>query len=247
MEVRLKHRIDEVYTDFPYYGSRKITAVLNSEGENVNRKRVQRYMREMGIRGICPGPNLSKRRKESAVYPYLLRGLEINGPNHVWGMDITYIRLQTGWLYLAAVLDWHSRYVLSWAVDQTLEMSFVMEAVEAALSTATPVIWNSDQGSHFTSEEYTRRLLQAGVRISMDGKGRALDNIFVERLWRSVKYEEVYLKDYATPKEARRSLSAYLTHYNEARPHQALGYRTPGAIYRDGGHAMVHKAKDVRE
>lgn len=246
VEVRLKHRIDRIYTDFPYYGSRKITAVLNSEGEAVNRKRVQRYMREMGIQGICPGPNLSKRRKESAVYPYLLRGLEVNGPNHVWGMDITYIRLQTGWLYLAAVLDWHSRYVISWTLDQTLEMPFVMEAVETALSTATPDIWNSDQGSHFTSEEYTRRLLEAGVRISMDGKGRALDNIFVERLWRSVKYEEVYLKDYGSPREARASLARYLTHYNEVRPHQALGYRTPADIYRGGAETMVHGAKGVR-
>jgi putative transposase len=242
--VRLKRRIDEVYTAFPYYGSRKVTAVLNNEGENVNRKRIQRYMREMGISGICPGPNLSKRRKESAVYPYLLRGLEITGPNHVWGMDITYIRMTKGWLYLAAVLDWHSRYVISWSVDQTLEMSFVMEAVEAALSRATPEIWNSDQGSHFTSSEYTRRLLEAGVRISMDGKGRALDNIFVERLWRSVKYEEVYLRDYATPKEARRSLSEYLTHYNETRPHQALGYRTPAAIYR-GAAAVAPEVKGI--
>jgi putative transposase len=233
-EVALKHRIDALYTKWPFYGSRKITAALRNDGVVINRKQVQRHMREMGIRGICPGPNLSRRVKEHSVYPYLLRGLAIEEPNAVWGIDITYVRLSHGWLYLVAVIDWYSRYVLSWALDQTLEMPFVMDAVEQALGVAKPVIWNSDQGSHFTSEVYTGRLLQEGVQISMDGKGRALDNIFTERLWRSVKYEEVYLKDYGSPREARIGLSEYLAFYNNERPHQSLGYRTPREVYFQG-------------
>lgn len=230
-EIAFKHRIDEIYTAHPFYGSRRITAVLCRESRFISRPTVQRYMREMGIQGICPGPNLSKPGAEHKIYPYLLRNLVISRPNQVWGIDITYIRLRNGWMYLVAVLDWFSRYVLSWELDQTLEIPFVLQAVDGALTQAKPEIWNSDQGSHFTSPKYTERLLDAHVQISMDGKGRALDNIFTERLWRTVEYEEVYLKDYASPREARQGLSQYLPFYNQERPHQALDYRTPAEVY----------------
>jgi putative transposase len=229
-ELWIKRRIDELYTACPFYGSRKITVELNKE-MLINRKAVQRHMREMGIAAICPGPNLSQRRQDHAIFPYLLRNLTAAYPNHIWGIDITYVRLRAGWLYLVAVLDWHSRYVVSWELDQTLEMPFVLEAVERALAHATPTIWNSDQGSHFTSPQYVERLQQAQVQISMDGKGRALDNIFTERLWRTVKYEEIYLHDYAQPKEARQHLARYFDFYNHRRIHQALEYLTPAQVY----------------
>jgi len=186
---------------------------LVQEGHPVNRKRVQRYMREMGIWGVAPGPHLSARGPESAVFPYLLGGLEIVRPNQVWGIDLTYIRLRGGWLYLVAVLDWYSRYVLAWELDQTLAIDFVLAAMGRALEQAAPEICNSDQGSQFTSPQWGALLQQAGVRVSMNGKGRALDNCFVERLWRSVKYEEVYLHDYASPREARRGLARYFDFY----------------------------------
>ena len=192
-EIAAKHRIDEIYTVHPYYGSRRIAVTLRNEGHLLSRPTVQRYMREMGIVGISPGPNLSKPSLEHKTYPYLLRGLEISQPNQVWGIDITYIRLLGGWMYLVAILDWFSRYVVSWDLEQTLEISFVLRVVDRALLQAQPVICNSDQGSHFTSHLYVERLLAAGVQISMDGKGRARDNIFTERLWRTIKYEEVYL------------------------------------------------------
>ena len=230
-EIAFKHRIDEIYTAHPYYGSRRITVTLCQEGRSISRPTVQRYMREMGIAGITPGPNLSKCGVENRLYPYLLRGLNISRPNQVWGIDITYIRLPGGWLYLVVVLDWFSRYVVSWELDQSLEMPFVLSAVEKALQQAVPEIWNSDQGSHFTSPQYTNRLLAAGVQISMDGKGRAVDNIFTERLWRTIKYEEVYLNDYLSPRHARHGLQAYLDFYNQQRPHQSLGYQTPAQVY----------------
>jgi len=230
-EVRLKHRIDEVYTQSPFYGSRKIAAQLQREGMRINRKTVARYMQEMGIAAIYPGPNLSKRNQKEGVYPYLLRHITSAYPNHIWGIDITYIRLQAGWMYLVAILDWYSRYVVSWELDQTLELPFVLSAVQRALQQAVPVIWNSDQGSHFTSPQYRELLLGAKVQISMDGKGRALDNIFTERLWRSVKYEEVYVHDYTSPKEARQQLSRYFEFYNQQRPHQALDYQVPADVY----------------
>jgi putative transposase len=230
-EVALKHRIDELYTAHPYYGSRRITVVLRSEGQMVNRKAVQRHMQEMGIAGLAPGPHTSRRHPAHPVYPYLLRTVTAAQPNHVWGIDITYVRLQGGWLYLVAVLDWYARYVVAWALDQSLELSFVLEAVEQALTVGCPTIWNSDQGSHFTSPQYLARLEARGIQISMDGKGRALDNVFVERLWRTVKYEEVYLQSYATPRDARQSLARYFQFYNHERPHQALGYRTPATLY----------------
>jgi putative transposase len=230
-EVAIKHRIDALYTQCPFYGSRRIAAHLGRDGLLINRKAVQRHMREMGIAGIAPGPNLSRRNSEHRVYPYLLRDVPAAYPNHVWGIDITYVRLRASWMYLVAVLDWYSRYVVSWELDQALAMPFVLDATERALARSTPTIWNSDQGSHFTSPQYLDLLTTAGVQISMDGKGRALDNIFVERLWRTVKYEEVYLRNYATPREARRGLSEYMVFYNEERPHQALGYRTPAETY----------------
>lgn len=233
LEIATKHRIDEIYTQYPFYGSRRITAVLCREMV-ITRKTVQKHMREMGIAGICPGPNLSKRNPAHKIYPYLLRNVTSSYPNHVWGIDITYIRLKAGWMYLVAILDWFSRYVVSWALDQTLALSFVLEAVERALLQAKPEIFNSDQGSQFTSPQYIDRLLAADVQVSMDGRGRALDNIFTERLWRSVKYEEVYLKDYASPREARLGLTRYFNFYNHERPHQALDYQTPAQVYFQG-------------
>jgi putative transposase len=230
-EVAIKHRIDELYTRWPFYGSRRITAHLQQEGVTINRKTVQRHMREMGIEGVSPGPNLSKRTQKEGVYPYLLRHITSAYPNHIWGIDITYIRLHAGWMYLVAILDWYSRYVVSWELDDTLEMPFVLTAMQQALAQATPHICNSDQGSHFTSPHYAQLLLAADVQISMDGKGRALDNILTERLWRTIKYEEVYLHDYASPKEARQQLREYLQFYNHQRIHQSLDYQTPAAVY----------------
>lgn len=231
-EVAIKHAIDRIYTDQPSYGSRRIAVMLKEDYQLVvNRKAVQRHMREMGIVGISPGPKLSKRNPEHQRYPYLLRGLTAAHPNHVWSIDITYVPLVAGWMYLVAILDLYSRYIVSWALDDTLELPFVLDAVTQALAQAQPRIWNSDQGSHFTSPQYTQLLLEAGVQISMDGKGRALDNIFIERLWRTVKYEDIYLREYRMPREARWGLSQYLTHYNEKRPHSALAYRTPAAVY----------------
>jgi putative transposase len=231
-EIALKHAIDEIYTASPFYGSRRIAEELRQHRHMpVARETVQRCMREMGIAGICPGPNLSKRNARHTIYPYLLRHVTADYPNHVWGIDITYIRLRGGWMYLVAVLDWYSRYVVSWELDQTLAMPFVLAAVQRALAQARPAIWNSDQGTHFTSVQYTQLLLDAGVQISMDGRGRAMDNIFTERLWRTIKYEEVYLKEYASPRDARRSLAEYLDFYNYRRLHQALDYQTPAALY----------------
>lgn len=234
-ELALKNKIDELHTAYPFYGSRKIAAELQ-----INRKAAQRHMQEMGITAIYPGPNLSRRRAQAAIYPYLLRNLTIDAPNVAWGIDITYIRLRRSWMYLVAVMDLFSRFVLAWQMDDTLEMPFVMEAVNGALQTATPKVWNSDQGAHFTSPLYIDRLSSAGVHISMDGKGRATDNIFVERLWRSLKYEEVYLKEYATPQEARQGVGGYIQFYDYRRIHQALDYRTPAMLYFDGRSTPEH-------
>lgn len=229
-EVQAKHRIDELYTRWPFLGSRKITRLLQREMA-ISRPTVQKYMREMGIAAIYPGPRLSRPHPDHKVYPYLLRNLVIGQPNQVWGTDITYIRLRGGWLYLVAILDWYSRFVVSWELDQSLEIEFVLRAMDRALAQAQPQILNSDQGSQFTSPRYTEKLLAAGVQISMDGRGRVLDNIFTERLWRTVKYEEVYLHDYDSPREARQGLRRYFDFYNYERPHQALDYRTPAEIY----------------
>jgi len=229
-EIAIKHRLDELYTDFPSYGSRKMAVLLRPTWW-ISRKRVQRYMRQMGLVAIYPGPKTSQPAPGHKIYPYLLRQITASYPNHIWGTDITYIKLKHGWMYLVAILDWYSRFVVSWTLDQTLEMPFVLAAVDQALQQAQPQIINSDQGSHFTSPQYLDRFLTRGVQISMDGRGRAMDNIFTERLWRSVKYEEVYLNDYETPRQARAGLTRYFQRYNYQRPHQSLGYLTPAAVY----------------
>jgi putative transposase len=236
-ELAIKRRIDEIYTAYPFYGSRKIAFLLRPEF-GVSRPTVQRYMREMGISAIVPGPNTSRPAPEHQIYPYLLRNITAEHPNHIWGIDITYIRMAHGWLYLTAVLDWYSRYVISWTLSQTLEMDFVLAAVDKALFQARPEIWNSDQGSHFTSPKYLERLQHEEIQISMDGRGRARDNIFTERLWRTIKYEEVYLYDYASPKEAYRQLAKYFIFYNFERPHQALEYLTPARVYGASSHSI---------
>ena len=229
--LRLMRLLDEQYTATPFYGIRRMTAWLRKQGYSINHKRVSRLLRQMGLAAIYPGPKLSQAGEGARRYPYLLRGLRMERPNQVWSTDITYIRLQQGFVYLAAVLDWFSRYVLSWSLSITLEAGFCLEALEAALRQGRPEIFNSDQGVQFTSGEYTGRLEQEQIRISQDGRGRCLDNVFVERLWRSVKYEEVYLKDYGTVGEARQGLGDYFAFYNQARLHQSLGYRTPAAVY----------------
>jgi putative transposase len=230
-EIAIKRKIDEIYTKYPFYGSRRMTVVLCREGLTISRPTVQQYMREMQIAGIAPGPNTSRPSPENKVYPYLLRGLKIERQNQVWGIDITYIRLRAGWMYLVAILDWFSRYVVAWQLDQTLELPFVLLAVDQALTIACPEILNSDQGSHFTSPQYVQKLLGANVRVSMDGRDRAVDNVFTERLWRSLKYEEVYLRDYDSPREARQGIGHYLDFYNFERPHQSLDYCTPAEIH----------------
>lgn len=229
--LALKRAIDEIYTEHPYYGSRRITAALRRQGFVVNRKAVQRHMREMRLEAVYPGPNLSRRSQQHRVYPYLLRGMVITAPNQVWGTDITYIRLARGWLYLVALLDWHSRYVVSWKLSDSLDVQFVLSAVQDGFAKARPEILNSDQGSQFTSPAYIRLVEGAGVRISMDGRGRAIDNVFTERLWRTLKYEEVYLKDYTSPREARESIATYFDFYNNRRLHQSLDYCTPAEVY----------------
>lgn len=191
-------------------------------------------MREMGIAGICPGPNLSKRNLQHKVYPYLLRGVTASHNNHVWGIDITYIRMKHGWMYLVAIIDWYSRYIVGWQLEQTLDIEFVLKATKLALRQAKPEIWNSDQGSHFTSPQYTDLLKEAHVQISMDGKNRAVDNIFTERFWRTLKYEEVYTKEYTSPREARIPIRKFIQYYNQERPHQSLGYHTPAEVYLNG-------------
>lgn len=227
----LMRLIDEQYTSTPFYGARRIAAWLRSQGHNVNRKRVARFMRQMGIEAIYPKRRLSLADSTHKKYPYLLRGLCIDRPDQVWATDITYIRLRQGFVYLVAIIDWFSRDVLSWAVSITMDMDFCLNALERALGSRRPEIFNSDQGSQFTSNSFTGYLEAEGIRISMDGRGRVFDNIFVERLWRSVKYEEVYLKDYTTVREAVTSLGGYFRFYNEERLHQSLGYQTPARVY----------------
>jgi len=223
--------IDELYTGHPVLGSRKIAEALRKMGYEVGRKRIQRLMRLLGLEAVYPKPRLSVPDREAGKYPYLLAGLAIERPDQVWATDITYIRMRRGFAYLVAIMDWFSRYVLSWRLSIFIDAAFCVEALSEALSGGRPEIFNSDQGSQFTSEAFTTPLRDNGVAISMDGRGRYLDNIFVERLWRSVKYEEVYLKDYADVWEAEREISCYFRWYNEARPHQSLGYDTPAAVY----------------
>lgn len=223
--------IDEEYTRHPFYGTRRLTAWLKRKGHEVNIKRVRRLMRDMGIEAIYQKPNLSKAFPEHKKYPYLLKNIVIDHPDQVWSSDITYIRMKHGFIYLTAVMDWFSRYVLSFEVSTTLDTGFCIEALEKALNISKPEIFNTDQGSQFTSEAFTGCLKSNGITISMDGKGRAFDNIFVERLWRSVKYEEVYLNDYETVKNAIVGLFRYFEFYNKERVHQALEYQTPYEVY----------------
>lgn len=232
LTLDLMNRIDKIYTDCPFYGSRKIAAQLERDLEHaINRKRIQRLMRLMGIEAIYPKPNLSKSHPDHQWYPYLLKGLVINRPNQVWGADITYIRLTDGFLYLVAFIDWYSRYVLSWQLSTSLEADFCIEAANTALKYAIPDIANSDQGVQFTSQSYLDVWKSRDIRVSMDGRGRCMDNIFTERLWRSLKYEEIYLKDYQTVAEARSGIASWFYFYNHKRLHQSLNYKTPAEIY----------------
>lgn len=230
-DLRLMRLLDEEYTRHPFYGVERMVMYLRRLGEVVGPKRVRRLLRTMGLWAVGPKPNTSRPATAHTVYPYLLRDLHIQGPNHVWATDITYIRMQRGFVYLTAVMDWFSRYVLAWRLSLTLETAFCLAALEDALAAARPQIFNTDQGCQFTSHEFTGRLEAAQIAISMDGRGRCLDNVFVERLWRSVKYEEVYLKDYESVWEAERGLAAYFEFYNYERPHMGLTGRTPFEVY----------------
>ena len=232
-EIGLMKAIDRIFTKWPFYGSRRIMLELHNVGHDVNRKRVQRLMRVMGLQALVPGPHTSKPHPEHRVYPYLLRRLHIVRPNQVWATDITYIPLELGWGYLIAIIDWYSRAILAWRLSNTMTVEFCVEALEEALRHhGTPEIFNSDQGSQFTSPDFTGALTREGISISMDGKGRATDNIFVERLWRSLKYEDVYLHDYATLAHAHVGIGRWIRFYNGRRPHQALDNHTPVEVYR---------------
>lgn len=226
------HRIDAIYNEFPYYGEPRITAQLHRDGVVVNHKRVERLLRVMGLQAIHPRKNLSKPHPQHATYPYLLSGLAITAPNQVWGTDITYVRALGDYFYLVALLDWYSRFVIAWQLSTTMHVSFCVANLERALTKAQPQIHNSDQGSQFTADEYLSTLsTYPDIQISMDGRGRCMDNIFTERLWRSVKYEEVYLKDYHSFAEAQTSLADYFHKYNYRRLHQSLNYKTPAEVY----------------
>jgi putative transposase len=231
--VALMRLLDEQYTRTPFYGVRRMTEWLRAKGHAVNPKRVERLLRVMGVEAIYPRKHLSRPAPEHHIYPYLLRNVPIERRDQVWSTDITYIRLRRGFAYLVAVLDWYSRYVLSWELSTTLETEFCVVALERALGTGVPEIFNTDQGSQFTSKDFTDPLKAAGIAISMDGRGRALDNVFVERLWRTVKYEDVYLRDYADFADACGHLARFFRFYNRERLHQALGYRTPEQVYRE--------------
>lgn len=231
-DLYIKDKIDRIYTAHPEFGYRRICWYLNKiEGICINHKSVLHHMNQMGIQAIYPRPNTSRPNPLHKVFPYLLNRLNIDHPNQVWAIDITYIPVKTDWLYLVAILDWHARYVVNWQLSDGLEIEFVLDACRGALREAVPEIINSDQGSHFTSTRYTKLFLEAGTRISMDHRGRAFDNILIERLWRTVKYENVYAMGYETPREARIGIGRYLTYYNRERPHSNLGYRTPEDIY----------------
>lgn len=229
--LRLMRKIDALYLQRPFFGYRRIAGWLRDLKWTVNEKRVLRLMRLMGLQAVLPGPHTSRRHPEHRVYPYLLRGLEIRAPNEVWCADITYVPMKRGFLYLVAVMDWFSRYVLAWELSNSLETAFCLDGLERALGKGRPGIFNTDQGSQFTSEDFTGRLEKAGVRISMDGRGRVTDNIFIERLWRSVKYEDIYLRDYVDGGQVRKGLDRYFRFYNTQRRHQALGNRTPAQVH----------------
>ena len=231
LNEQLMRLIDEQYLQTPFYGVRRMTAHLQRLGHSVNEKRVRRLMRLMGVAAVYQKPRLSGKNPQHKVYPYLLRDVTVERPDQVWCTDITYIPMRRGWVYLVAIMDWISRYVLAWEVSVTLDVSFCLSALQRALEMGTPEIFNSDQGSQFTSRPFTGMLADAGILISMDGRGRAYDNTFIERLWRTVKYEEVYLHDYQTVAEAVFGLGRYLSFYNDQRLHQSLDYRTPAEVY----------------
>ena len=241
-EFELLQLLDEKYTRHPFFGSRRMTKYLVEQGYPVNRKRVQRLMQTLGLAGMAPGPNTSKAHPQHKIYPYLLRGVDIIRPNQVWSTDITYIRLPRGFVYLVAIIDWYSRKIMSWRLSNTMDAGFCVDCLEEAIATyGAPEIFNSDQGSQFTSDAFTGVLINSGVKISMDGRGRALDNIFVERLWRTVKYEEVYLKQHDTVQSLLIGLTDYFVFYNQERHHQSLGYKTPDRVYQTaiGGGAKI--------
>lgn len=229
--LRLMRLLDQEYTAHPFYGSRRLTAWLIREGEPVNRKRVQRLLRLMGLEAIYPKPKLSAAGTGHRVFPYLLRGVAIERPNQVWSADITYVPLTTGFMYLAATIDWYSRYVIAWRLSNTLDGAFCLDMLEEALGRGRPEVFNTDQGVQFTAAAWTQRLQAAGVQVSMDGRGRCLDNIFVERLWRSVKYEDIYLHGYEAVPALHHGLGRYFPFYNTERPHQSLDYQTPAEVY----------------
>jgi putative transposase len=245
--LAMMRRIDELFTAWPFLGSRRMTAMLRAEGHVVNRKRVRRLMRKMGIAALGPRPRTTKPAPGHKIFPYLLRGLAIERPNQVWCADITYIPIGRGYLYLVAVMDWASRAVLAWRLSNTMDVSFCVSALEEALARfRRPEIFNTDQGSQFTSAAFTATLAAAGIRVSMDGRGRWMDNVFIERLWRSLKHEDIYLKSYADGREARTGIAAWFAFYNNRRPHQALGSRTPMAAWRDGlGGGFLDTAVDM--
>jgi putative transposase len=241
-DLGLMRQIDELYMAWPFLGSRRMTALLRAEGHLINRKRVQRLMRRIGIAALGPRPRTTKPAPGHKIFPYLLRNLAIERPNHVWAADITYVPIGRGFLYLVAIIDWASRAVLAWRLSNTMDVGFCLAALEEALARfGRPEIFNTDQGSQFTSGEFTGMLAAAGIRISMDGRGRWIDNVFIERLWRSLKYEDIYLKGYADGRDARAGIAQWLAFYNHRRPHQALANRTPMAVWRDGAGGTLDK------
>jgi len=235
LNLALMKQIDQEYTRTPFYGYRKMTVRLNKQyAYVVNHKRVARLMQKMGLQAIYAGPKTTITDKQHKKYPYLLRGLEIYRPHQVWSTDITYIPMQQGFMYLVAIMDWYSRFVIAWQLSNTLDGTFCLDTLRVALQQGKPEIFNTDQGSQFTANAFVSKLEEAGVRVSMDGRGRAFDNIFVERLWRTVKYEDIYIKDYATVPDLSNGLRAYFRLYNYERPHQSLDYQTPAEVYFDG-------------
>lgn len=232
-EYQIKWVIDQLYTDHPTFGYRTMTTVLRRDfGININKKRTRRYMRDMAIHGLCPGPNLSKREHAKYLYPYLLRKLHIDRPNQVWSIDITYLRMPKGHMYLCAIIDWHSRFIVSYELSTTMDKAFVLNTVRKAIEIhGKPDILNSDQGAQFTCEAYVELLKQHNIKISMDGRGKALDNIRIERFWRTLKWDKLYLEEYSTPKQLRRIVNDYMHYYNYSRPHQSLDNQTPGEVY----------------
>jgi putative transposase len=250
-ECLLLQLLDEKYTRYPFFGTRRMTEYLRGLGHWVNRKRVQRLMQKLGLAGMAPGQNTSKPHPQHKLYPYLLRGVDVIRPNQVWSTDITYIRLLHGFVYLVAIIDWYSRKVLAWRLSNTMDAGFCVDCLEEAIKNyGAPKVFNTDQGSQFTSASFTGILFEYGITISMDGRGRAFDNIFVERLWRTVKYEDVYLKGYESMPALLLGLTDYFLFYNEERPHQSLGYKTPEVVYqtaKGGGAKIVDKFSSERD